>query len=497
MSPRQFPPIMQWSLPVHRTTTRLVALSILLFSFLAAAPADGRMANDQLDPSTLGMRPNGGFLRLPQLADQEAKLGQPVRWHVAMAGKQSPASMRSAMFGQLRSATAVLPGLADQLDLVATVPLAFGKVGSEAENRRKLVETASGKWDRDFEAVAKSLVIGGYPDAVIRLGHEMTGYWYPWSSRGNSSQYVAAYRRVHKVFSRVSADFRFEWNTARPKFNAYGPAAYPGNDVVDIIGMDVYNRPMFRTEPLSDTEWDRQFERYLVAHRDFAVSHGKPVAYSEWANGSIDDPKFIRLMHDWMVSLPASGPGRLLYQSYFTAGNDTFNLDLYPETAATFYALFGATNSTAGGGGPDPDPPPPVATPSPTPAPTATPMPTATPTTPPSSSVTVSIRAASAKEGNSGQKSQGFRIKLSNPVGHDVTVTFATKVGTAKRKKDFKPRRDVEVVIPAGKTKVWVGVNIVGDRKREPTEHFFVTISDPQGAKLGKSRARATILDND
>ena len=82
----------------------------------------------------------------------------------------------------------------------------------------------------------------GYEDAIIRLGHEFDGDWAPYSARDNADAYVAAFRHVHDVMTAESPAFRFDWTSMVPDFLEYGPAAYPGDDVVDIIGIDVYWR---------------------------------------------------------------------------------------------------------------------------------------------------------------------------------------------------------------------------------------------------------------
>ena len=304
-------------------------------------------AADGLDASTLGMRPSGGFLKQGRLDQYEAALGQPIQWYVAMAGRGSPNQMRSATYGQVRADDAVLPTIADRINLVMTIPLAFGDANAKtvqgrADIRRNLVETASGRWDEEYRLTAQSLIEGGFADATIRLGHEFSGDWYPWSAPHTESQYIAAYRHVHEVLSQESPDFTFEWTGARVSFIEFGPDAYPGDDVVDIIGLDIYN-----ALDLNHSKWTRQYESVLVAHRDFAIEHGKPVAYSEWANRSIDEPEYIQRMYDWFVGLPDAGGGSLLYQSYFNASEDRFDLDRYPHSKQRYLELFGVGGDDA------------------------------------------------------------------------------------------------------------------------------------------------------
>ncbi len=89
--------------------------------------------------------------------------------------------------------------------------------------------------------------------------------------------------------------------------------------------------------------------------RDFAIAHGKPVSYPEWALTGVtatvtsrvggDDPTFIQGMSDWMNSLPAAGPGSLAYQSYFNEdaadGHHRIDSTYFPNAALRFQTVFG------------------------------------------------------------------------------------------------------------------------------------------------------------
>ena len=201
-----------------------------------------------------------------------------------------------------------------------------------------LSETASGRWDDDYRVVARMLIENGFPDAVIRLGHEFDGVYYSWSARGNENAYVEAFQHVHDILASESADFRFEWTGMRSTFSRFGPQAYPGDDYVDIVGMDIYYR---QPTPLATSVWTSEYLSELEFHHDFAVARGKPVAYSEWGVALYDQPAFIDAMHGWFTSLPTDGPGRLLYQSYFNPNRDGYDLNDNPMSRSRYAELFG------------------------------------------------------------------------------------------------------------------------------------------------------------
>jgi hypothetical protein len=104
--------------------------------------------------------------------------------------------------------------------------------------------------------------------------------------------------------------------------------------------MDVYWRVQHGAPPWDAVEWERKYLRTLRDHHSFATTHGKPVSYPEWGLSGADVPQFIDAMHDWLSGLPSSGPGSLLYHSYFD-GRDELDLDSYPRARDTFQRLFG------------------------------------------------------------------------------------------------------------------------------------------------------------
>lgn len=334
---------------VRRWSVRGSALVVVLaLAVVTMATVSGSRAVDAASgPATLGMRTAGGSPTAERFAAAEAWLRRPLAWTVAMTDRDSPSAMRSSTWAQLGRSDALLPRMADRLDLDLTVPLAFGS-GSARDSdgraaiREKLLETASGRWDADYAFVADMLAASGYGDGVVRLGHEMTGPFYPWSAQGNGDAYIAAFQHVRDVMRAEAPGLRFEWNAARNTFIAHGPSAYPGDDYVDVIGLDVYYEPTKGDPvPLDDAAWARRFQPVLQAHLDFAVMHGKPVSYAEWASGDIDDPRFVERMHQWFSALPAVGPGRLLYQSYFNVNRSTYDLAGYPRSAWAYQRLFG------------------------------------------------------------------------------------------------------------------------------------------------------------
>ena len=319
----------------------LIAVGAVMGARVSAQSAPG------LDPETLGMYV--GFDRGDRFAQFERELGTPIRYVVTMADSRSPSAMMSSVWGQFAKSDAYLPKVANRVEVVLSMPLAFGPGGmgmtqaGQSTIRQNLQATAAGRLDAEFRVAARYLKEAGYGDAIIRLGHEFDGDWAPYSARNNNDAYIAAFRHVHDVFKSESSAFRFEWTSMDARFIQYGPPAYPGNDYVDIIGLDIYWR---ERAAITDAQWNNQMKNVLIAHQAFAASKGKPVSYPEWGRSLADFSRFIDLMHGWFSSLPATGPGGLLYHSYFNEpGNvgsyDPYNLDLLPTVKRRYIELFG------------------------------------------------------------------------------------------------------------------------------------------------------------
>jgi hypothetical protein len=89
-----------------------------------------------------------------------------------------------------------------------------------------------------------------------------------------------------------------------------------------------------------------------------------------------------------------------------------------------------------------------------------------------------------------------FTISLSAPSGRDVTGVITTANGSAVAGQDYTARGG-PIGIPAGATAVNVGVPLLDDNAKEPSESFELRLSSPSGASIGDASGTATILDAD
>jgi hypothetical protein len=214
-----------------------------------------------------------------------------------------------------------------------------------------LQERAAGRFDDAshdgaFVGLARSIVDHGIADqVVIRLGFEMNGDWTPYGRQHDpdGSGFRDMWRRVVPKMKAVHP-FVFDWcvvPTADPDDPGWAERFYPGDDVVDVVGVDAYDHWTTGTQ---DERWSQ-----VVADLDwaatFAGAHGKPLALDEWgvwerggaAQGGGDDPTYVANMLRW------ADEHDLLWTSYFNSPQGGVNTTLQqnPASLAAFRVAMG------------------------------------------------------------------------------------------------------------------------------------------------------------
>jgi hypothetical protein len=168
---------------------------------------------------------------------------------------------------------------------------------SDSGVRALLQEGASGAYDKHFRALAERLVDLKVPDTVIVLGWEMNGITYTHRCGPDPEAWKKYWNRIVTTMRAVPGQkFRFDFTPNRGRDAIPWTQCYPGDDTVDIIGMDSYDQPR-------GLAFDEQVkEPYgLQAQVDFAKVHGKAISYPEWGlfrNG--DNGTYMRRMLAWM-----------------------------------------------------------------------------------------------------------------------------------------------------------------------------------------------------
>jgi hypothetical protein len=212
-----------------------------------------------------------------------------------------------------------------------------------------LSAAAAGDYDDSFRKLGALLVAKGRANALVRLGWEFNGGWYPWKANGDPVSFKAAFRHVVGVLRATPGQhFAIVWN---PSLNAGSVAPddlWPGDDAVDLVGLDVYNQSW----RAGDTDPQTRWQGHLTSNYGlnwlgiFAARHRKPIVIPEWGTGTRpdghgwgDDPLFIHNMAAWMRA------HKVVYQSYwdFTASDfdSTMSAGKFPQTLAAYKAEFG------------------------------------------------------------------------------------------------------------------------------------------------------------
>ncbi|HEY1689383.1 MAG TPA: glycosyl hydrolase [Solirubrobacteraceae bacterium] len=219
-----------------------------------------------------------------------------------------------------------------------------------------LAQGATGAYNSYFTTLARSLVSNGDSDAILRLGWEMNGNWFPWSiENGNAANYAAYWRQIVTAMRAVSPGFRFDFCVNGGSSTVSGKLlnpeeAYPGDEYVNYIGLDAYDNSWVSNASVFANRWKGWLTQSygLEWQRKFAAAHGKQVSFPEWGlsngeKGGGDDPQFIQSMYEWMAS------SNLAYESYFDfdESNADHELEDFPKSEAVYKQLFSAPGGEA------------------------------------------------------------------------------------------------------------------------------------------------------
>ncbi|MFD1830623.1 glycoside hydrolase family 26 protein [Streptomyces desertarenae] len=169
---------------------------------------------------------------------------------------------------------------------------------SDDEVRGLLSRGAEGHFDHHFRELAGHLVAEGLTDAVIVLGWEMNGTTYTHRCAPDPQAWKTYWRRIVAAMrSAPGQEFRFDFAPNRGRDAIPWTECYPGDDVVDIIGMDSYDQAP------GETFDDQVNQPYGLKHQvDFAAERGKPFSYPEWGlfrRG--DNAEYMRRMLEWIA----------------------------------------------------------------------------------------------------------------------------------------------------------------------------------------------------
>jgi hypothetical protein len=281
---------------MNRTLPRRRALLAAALAVPGMLPAGAQAAEEP----RLGVYKGAGCDGRPRLAEFGRWLGRTPGWAVDFLARENWAEIRNTA----EWVTGCWRGAPQHLSLA--VPLL------PEEEPSSLAAGARGAHDTEFRFIARALVEGGRAGAVLRLGWEFNGDWYPWAAQRDPAGFIAYWRRVVGVMrQQPGAAFRFEWTPGLGADGLDPERAWPGREFVDVIGLHVYNQSW--RVPAADQEgrWRelRDAPRGLDWHRRFAAAQDRPRSFAEWGTGRRtggggggDDPVFIARMAAWVAA---------------------------------------------------------------------------------------------------------------------------------------------------------------------------------------------------
>ncbi|HEY6951770.1 MAG TPA: glycosyl hydrolase [Bacteroidota bacterium] len=164
----------------------------------------------------------------------------------------------------------------------------------------------NGWWDAYLTGYANQVKFWAKP-LFIRVGHEMNGDWYPWGGKNNGGgtlngfgdstkpdgpeRFVAAFRHIRHIFDSAGVT-NVSWIWSPNNFSSSGDAwntperYYPGDDVVDWIGLDGYNWGTSQTW----SGWSSFYSTFSDCYNRFS-SYGKPMMIAEFASTELGGDK--------------------------------------------------------------------------------------------------------------------------------------------------------------------------------------------------------------
>jgi hypothetical protein len=217
---------------------------------------------------------------------------------------------------------------------------------------------AAGEQDAVWRKVAHNLKAHDRGDSVVRIGWESNLKDWRWHvTASNAAEFKAAFRRIVSVMRAEAPGLSFEFGVGCGSgldgaFGRLAPltVAYPGDDVVDIIGCDTYD--WWSTHATDDATWPNVLRAPhgpgIQDVVDFAREHRKGASFGEWGlatpsngNGGGDNPYYIRAMFHFF----SKNQDVVAFECYFDEpapyiANSLYGTGQNPAASATYAKLW-------------------------------------------------------------------------------------------------------------------------------------------------------------
>lgn len=196
------------------------------------------------------------------------------------------------------------------------------------------------EYHKDLDKVADFLLSlkddkGDTFPVIFRPLHEMTGSWFWWGKKQTTvADYIKFWRlTVDYLKSKGVNNVLYAYSTTEFPDQEYFLERYPGDEYVDIIGMDCY-----QMKPNEAIDFTNRLQKMVTIMNQVGRERNKLVAITEIGNEKIPDPKW------WTdVLLPIMKEGNISYVLLWRNGRPDHYYVPYPgqisaENFKSFYS---------------------------------------------------------------------------------------------------------------------------------------------------------------
>jgi hypothetical protein len=213
-----------------------------------------------------------------------------------------------------------------------------------------LAACAAGDYSSYWATFGRSMTRAGRAASIVRLAWEANGNWFQWSAT-DPALFRTCFRQVASAIRTADPAVRIDF-TINSHYSQ-NPAShdprdlYPGDDVVDIIGIDSYDE--FPPSPTS-ADFARQCNAVggMCWWYGFAAQHGKKFSVAEWGPvsgrggaGGMDNPVYISGMYSFFASIAPSLGYETLYSNCAGIKSDIWRCGINPHASARYRELWG------------------------------------------------------------------------------------------------------------------------------------------------------------
>jgi hypothetical protein len=226
-------------------------------------------------------------------------------------------------------------------------------------NGANYASAKTGAYDTYWRSLANSIISNnpGTYDIVIRPSHEMNGDWFAWgvglSKQAAIPDFIASWQRFYGVFRGVTGGARFRFSFSASEGASDPRPMWPGDAYVDIVGYDVYWKPVAMGSGGWETNDAAQAWQLRVSSSGynawnvagmlaFAQAKGKPFQIDEWGVWGPNAAPFVQAMAAYLRANNARSQTYWNSDSSYQGELDTRNTQ-WPLTTAAFRTAFGGT----------------------------------------------------------------------------------------------------------------------------------------------------------